>query len=305
VLHRVGAEQRSYVFAIDAEPVLRIRSGDEVVFETVDARGGRAMNDYDSYVVPPPPPYDRLNPVTGPVAVEGAETWDTLAVEVEAIKLGSKGYTAIRTDQGVLKDLVTQSDVLITKIADNRIVFSDSLFLAVRPMIGTIGVAPTEGRVPSVYPGPHGGNMDCNDIRSSSKVYLPVNADGALFALGDVHASMGDGETSGAGLDIGADVTVKLGLLKGVRIESPIVETESHVDLVHNSPKLEDAIRGVVLKAVSLLESTRNLSRMEAIALVSVAGDLGVCQAAMSRIDAVVRMRLPKDVANLGKLGIR
>ena len=304
MLNRVSAEQRSYVFAVDSEPVLRIRSGDEVVFETVDARGGRAMNEYDSYVVPPPPPYDRLNPVTGPVAVQGAERGDTLSVEIEDIKLGSKGYTAIRTDQGVLKDMVTRSDVLVVKIADNRIVFSDSVSLAVRPMIGTIGVAPTEGRVPSVHPGPHGGNMDCNDIRRGSKVYLPVNTEGALFALGDVHACMGDGETSGAGLDIGADVRVKLGLLKDVKIESPIVETESYVDLVHNSPKLEDAIRGAVLKAVSLLESTRTLSRIEAIALVSVAGDLGVCQAAMSRLDAVVRVRLPKELANLGRLGI-
>ncbi len=304
MLLRVNADQRSYVFAANAEPVLRVRSGDEVIFETVDARGGRAMEEHDSYIVPPPPPYDRLNPVTGPVAILGSENGDTLAVEVQDIKLGSKGYTAIRSDQGVLKDLVTRNDVLVMKITDNRIAFGNSVSLAVRPMVGTIGVAPAGGRVPSVHPGAHGGNMDCNDIRTGSKVYLPVNADGALLALGDVHASMGDGETSGGGLDIGADVRVKLAVLKGVRIESPIVETESHIDLVHNSPKIEDAIRGAVLKAVSLLERTGNLTRMEAIALVSVAGDLGICQAAMSPIDTVVRVRLPKEVANLGKLGI-
>ena len=261
------------------------------------------MGEKDSYVVPPPPPYDRLNPVTGPIAIEGAKEGDVLAIRILGIRLGSKGYTAIRTDQGILKDMVDSSSIILTSVRDGRIAFGD-LSIPVRPMVGTIGVAPSGDAVPAVHPGIHGGNMDCNDIRTGSTVYLPVYSDGGLFAIGDVHASVGDGETSGAGLDIGADVQVKVSLLKAVTLDGPAIETDSHVTLVYSAPKLEDAIRGVLLRSVSLLRKSVGISTQQAIGLISTCGDLGFCQAAMSPIDAVVRMRIPREIAKIDQIGL-
>ena len=303
MIHRVSADKRSYTFAAGLEPAAVVRNEDEIIFETVDARGGRAMGEGDNYVVPPPPPYERLNPVTGPVAIEGLNEGDVLAVRILSITLGSKGYTAIRTDQGVLKDLVGVSDVVVTSVKDGRIDFGESISLRVRPMVGTIGVAPLGGAIPAVHPGAHGGNIDCNDITVGSTVYLPVYSKGGSFALGDVHASMGDGETSGAGLDIGADVKVRVGVLRALSLDGPMVETDSHITLVYNSKRVEDAVRGVLLRAASLLRRTRGLSTERAIGLISVCGDLGFCQAAMSPIDTVVRVRIPKDVARVHEIG--
>src|SRR5437660_9285 len=106
MIHRIKAEERVYSFGGNTRPALKVRSRDSVVFETVDARGGRAMAASDGYQVPPSPPLDRLNPVTGPVFVHGAEPGDTLLVEVEEIRLGAKGFSSARQDMGVLQDLV-------------------------------------------------------------------------------------------------------------------------------------------------------------------------------------------------------
>ena len=183
----------------------------------------------------------------------------------------------------------------MVRVRNNRINF-DSFSLPARPMIGTIGVAPSSGSIASIYPGPHGGNMDCKDIAPGAKLYLPVQVDGALLALGDIHASMGDGETSGGGIDIGADVRLKVDLLHGIPIESPIVETDSLIDIIHNFKTLEGAIRGAVLKSVRFLESRMGLSAEKAMALVGAAGDVRICQAAGIPLDVVVRVQLPKSL---------
>jgi amidase len=294
MLYRVTAEKTVYSFDKRLEPVLQIESGDEVIFETKDARGGRAMFEYEQYVVPSPPPLEKGNPVTGPVAIQGAEKGDTLLIEVEDIKLGSKGYLSVRQDMGVLKDLVKQPGARVIRIKDSRILFNETISFPTRPMIGTIGLAPLLEDIPSIYPGPHGGNMDCNDITIGAKVFLPVHVKGALFFLGDVHASMGDGEVSGGGLDIAADVKVKISVLKNIKVITPLVESKSNITIIYNAPKLEEAIRGVVKKSISLLEERIGLSLEDALRIVSSVGDLGICQSCESLIDVVVRMRLPK-----------
>lgn len=136
--------------------------------------------------------------------------------------------------------------------------------------------------------------MDCNDVTVGSRVYLPVFVPGGLLALGDVHASMGDGETSGGGLDISADVTTRITLLKGKGPKRPLVETSSHFVLTYNDKDLKPAIRGVVNEAVSLLKERLGLTSTEAIMLVSTAGDLRISQACDSPIDVTVRVALPK-----------
>lgn len=291
--YRISSEKVAYLFSPSLQPVLEIESGDEVVFETRDARGGRAMLDSDQYIVPQPPPLERGNPVTGPIAIKNADRGDSLLVEIEDIKLASRGYVAIRQDVGILRDMVNNPGPRIIQVSDENILFSEGIQLPTRPMIGTIGVAPPSGSITSMYSGSHGGNMDCNDVVVGSKVFLPIYVKGALFALGDVHASMGDGEVTGGGLDIGSDVTVKVTLLRGLNLEGPLVETESKIVIVHNDRSLEKAVRGVVEKSVSLIMERKDLPFDDAYRFTSVFGDVRVC-ACPSPTDVVVRMQIPK-----------
>ena len=293
MLYRVDSEKVVYSFSPSLQPVLEIESGDEIIFETRDARGGRAMLNSDHYFIPQSPPLGTGNPVTGPIAIKNANRGDSLHVEIEDIKLGSRGYVPTRQDIGVLRDMVKEPGPRIIHVRDGIILFGEGIKLPSRPMVGTIGVAPSSGSITSMYSGSHGGNMDCNDIVVGSKVFLPVYAKGALFALGDVHASMGDGEVTGGGLDIGSDVKVRVSLEKNLKLEGPLVETESKIVVIYNDQSLEKAVRGVVEKSVSLIMERKGLSFDDAYRFTSVFGDLKVC-ACPSPTDVVVRMHIPK-----------
>jgi len=292
---RVSCKFVSYVFSREVEPATTVKPGETVVFETLDARGARSIPG-QPYVPPPPRPFERSNPVTGPVYVEGAKPGDVLAVEVKSIETGEWGYVSAKPTVGVLKDLVRESIARAVRVHGGIIHFRENVALPVRPMIGTIGVAPAEGAIHTIHPGRHGGNMDCNDVRAGSTVYLPVFVEGALFALGDVHASMGDGETSGGGLDISADVEVKISLLKGRRIHRPMIKVDGFFVYTYNAGGLKAAVRGVVEEAVKHLSSKLGLSIEDAIMLVSTAGDVMISQACNSPIDVTTRLRMPIDV---------
>ena len=96
-------------------------------------------------------------------------------------------------------------------------------------MIGVIGVAPAgAARVDCGSPGPHGGNMDTRLIGAGAVLYLPVAHEGALFAAGDLHAAMGDGEICGTGVEVSGAITLRLDVRSDLRIEEPVLETPDH-----------------------------------------------------------------------------
>ena len=75
-------------------------------------------------------------------------------------------------------------------------------------MIGVIGTAPKTESISCGTPGMHGGNMDSKIIGIGSTIYLPVEVPGALLAMGDLHAVMGNGEGSVCGAEVPGEVTV-------------------------------------------------------------------------------------------------
>jgi amidase len=290
----VHSDELIYVFSRTIAPVLTVNPGEDVLFETRDARGGRAMRLSDNYSPPPPQPVEKTNPVTGPVFIAGASPGDALMVEIQSIKLGSYGYVSARPGIGVLKDKVKTPWARAVRVSDGIVHFSEKVSFPTRPMIGTIGVAPGGQDVGTFHPGPHGGNMDCNDIVVGSILYLPIFVEGALFGLGDAHASMGDGETSGGGLDISTDVVVRLDLVKGWGLKRPLVVTPEHFVIVYNAGGLQEAVRGVVDETVDLFSQRLGLSLEETIALVSTRGDVKICQACDGPVDVIVRLQMPR-----------
>jgi amidase len=160
-------------------------------------------------------------------------------------------------------------------------------------MIGTIGVAPT-GSISTLSSGAHGGNLDTTDIRIGSMVYLPVLVEGALFSVGDVHAAMGDGEVCGTGIECAAQVTIKLDLLTGYSIPSPRIETQDELMSVASAEGLDHAIRLALQDMVEWLRNEKQLSAEDAYMLVSIAGDVRICQVVDPAV--TVRVALPKKI---------
>jgi len=183
-----------YSFSAQHTPVAELTPGEILVVETADCfsgqihEPGQCLDKIDM---------ERINPVTGPFYVSGAEPGDILEVEILEIKTAGQGVIVIAPHMGVLGNQVNTPVVKIVKLSETNAVFAEDLSIPLQPMVGVIGVAPQEGEVSCGSPGQHGGNLDTKEIRPGSKVYLPVFHPGALLALGDVHALMGDGEISG------------------------------------------------------------------------------------------------------------
>ncbi len=175
-------------------------------------------------------------PMTGPIAIAGAEPGDALAVFIEAIDFEDSGWTDVPIGQGPTAGLVTEAEVRVLPIRDQAIDFGFGLHLPLTPMIGAIGTAPRERAIDSGVPEAHGGNLDCTLIRPGSTLFLPVNVPGALLALGDLHAAMGDGEVGSAGLEVNGWVTLRVGLIKQTPLPLPLVDTGEVVATISPPP---------------------------------------------------------------------
>src|SRR5207249_2413527 len=125
-------------------------------------------------------------------------------------------------------------------IRDGHVEFSRDIRIPVRPMIGIVGTTPSE-RTRVFFVGDHGGNMDDRNATVGSRIYLPVYQPGALFAMGDVHATQGDGETL-MGVEIDADITIRVGLIKHYQIPGPRIETGDRWGIVAHAGSMDDAI---------------------------------------------------------------
>ena len=289
---RLTRDQIVYSFDKAHPPVAAIDPGAQVCFETWDARTGTITSDRDLLVQPHP---KGSNPATGPVLVRGAEPGDTLVVEIQEIALAPRGYTGIRPGQGVLGHLITEYRTKVLDIVEGMVVFTDRVRFPVRPMVGVIGTAPAGAAVGNQHPGPHGGNMDHNDVRVGARVSLPVFVPGALLALGDVHAVMGEGEISISGLEICAEVRVRVDLVKGDRLARPRIEFPDCWITTGDGPLATDAIRVACEEMAELLQGRLGLSVEEAYMLLSIRGDVRVSQCCEpSALAATARVVMPR-----------
>ena len=292
-MKRITREQLTNVFGPDEIPVAEVEPGEQVLFETLDALGGRVKTHADALSVQIP--HELGNPATGPVRVVGAQPGDVLVVEIIDIRLGKFGFGRVKGG-GVILDELNPPSANLTPIIDGVVHFNDHIQFPVRPMVGVIGTAPSKTAVHSFFPGKHGGNLDINEIKVGSKVYLPVMVPGALLSIGDVHASMGDGELNGGGLDIDAEVIVKVDLCQGLGWSRPIIETESAWCVCANAPTLPEAIRIATSEMTSLLSIRLQMSREEAFILIGAAGDARIGQAAGLDMDCTAYVRIPKGI---------
>ena len=197
---------------------------------------------------------------TGPIEVRGAKQGDMLSVEILDMKLNGLGFTALWPGIGMFPDWVRRKEfgiqTRVVEVKDGLVHWSDKVKLPVRPMIGVIGVAPVHGAVLTVDNGPHGGNLDVQEITPGNTVMLRVNRDGAHLFLGDCHAIQGDGEANGMGaIEIAADLTVRVALTPApARLGHPRIETATHLCTTGCARPLEDAMRTAFEEMVQWME---------------------------------------------------
>lgn len=296
---RLNEKNILYAFDKNVPPAAIIPPGSTVVFDTLDTSSGVIKNNADlkAYIKSRNP--DRVNPVTGPVEVEGAELGDTITVTIEDISLKSPGF--IRTfdlndSMGVLKNRFPDHQTSLVSVNKNNLLLDFGVKIPVKPMIGTIGVAPAGNPVRTLDPGTHGGNMDMNEVCKGATVYLPVLVPGGMVSLGDVHASMGDGEICGTGVEISSTVTTKIGLINGRKYPRPWIELPGKWVSYGHGETLEEAVEQAVSDMVNLLQDFLGITGPEAYMLISACGNVGVGQSCFGPICRTAKVIMEKSV---------
>jgi len=289
--HTIHGSHRHFGWDNAIPPAMHCAPGDTIAFECRDAGNGHYTAESTAADVATMNP-DEINPVTGPVFVDGAAPGDALKVTIHDFAPSGFGWTAIIPGFGLLADQFSEPRLhLWTYDATGRtpMLFGRHARVPLRPFAGTIGVAPAEpGRHSVIPPRAVGGNMDIRDLTAGTVLILPVAVPGALFSIGDTHAAQGDGEICGTAVESAMTTTVTLDLVKGAAPSTPRFTVPGpatrHVDAAGYEvttgigPDLMTAARDAVAGMVDLIVALTGMLPEEAYMLSSVAGDLRISE---------------------------
>lgn len=286
-------------------PVMTVAAGAALELDVLDASGGRIGPESTAADIETLDP-DFANPVTGPVAIEGAEPGDLLWVEILDLAPSGWGWTAIIPGFGLLADEFREPFLALSRYDAAAVELAPGVRMATRPFPGTIGVAPAApGRHGAIPPRRVGGNLDMRHLVAGSRVGFPVEVAGALFSVGDTHAAQGDGEVCGTAVETPMRVAVRFELEKGAGTGGPRAElpagaaaTAAHVPVsvtMGVGPDLYEAARDAVRRMIDLVTARHGVSPELAYCALSVAGDLHLTEV-VNTPSYVVSMYLPADI---------
>jgi amidase len=298
----------SFVIQFSARnpPVLRIKPGDTVRTFTLDNEGRDAALQYRGMPG---------NTLTGPFWIEGAMPGDTLVVKLNKVELnrdtasmyGSAisekallgGYAQTPTPGwGRIWLLDRQKGVARPEKPGDRLA---ALELPLKPMVGSIGVAPPLNQ--SLFAGDlgfHGGNLDYSRVTTGATIYLPVWQAGAYFALGDGHALQGDGELSGQGLETSLNVEFTVDLIKGDALGQPWMEDADYVMVSGIDNGLDMSLQRATTGLALWLKKNYALNDSEIATLLSASMEYDIAEVVDSRPHVVAKLA-KKTLAMLKK----
>ena len=219
--------------------------------------------------------------LTGPIHVEGAEPGDVLEVRILSVDYSIPyGYNGC---SGFVRDLCDperRARLIRIDTKNHRAEIAPGVTVPLRPFFGSMGVAPPpdSGRVSSVPPGRHAGNMDLKELVAGTRLFIPVWVEGALFEVGDGHAVQGDGEVNQTGLETSLEGRLEFRLHKGGNLDWPRAETDTHHILMGFAPDLEEATEIAIRETAEFLQARRSLSLGEAYSVISMAVDLRITE---------------------------
>lgn len=281
-----------YSFDKTHSPALSIHSGETVEVTSYDCFENQidANNNFEGIN------WSRINPATGPIEIKDAQAGDILKIEIKRIDVEQQGVMITGAGIGVMGDKLTGMTQKLVNITNNYVSFDEQLKFPLQKMIGVIGVAPAGEPIPTGTPGAHGGNLDTKLITEGNILYLPVWVDGALLALGDLHAAMGDGEISGAGVEVAGKTTLHIECIKRTQLtytpQQPMIETNDSLVFLASEKTLNDAVKQATSYAIEYISHLTPLSFEHATLLMSAIGDAQISQVVDPLITA--RFRVPK-----------
>jgi len=289
-------------------PVETVAPGESVYFECLDSSGGQLSKDSTTADLGTLS-FDKINPVTGPIWIDGAKPGDVLKVQIESFVPSGWGWTANIPGFGLLADQFEDPALNVWSYDPDSLapaLFSGIAKVPLKPFAGTIGLAPAEAGLHSVVPPRRmGGNMDIRDLAAGTTLYLPVEVEGALFSVGDTHAAQGDGEVCGTAIESPMDVSLSFDLIKDTPLKFPRFTTPgpvtSHLDqkgyevTTGIGPDLMSGARDALSAMVDLISARWKLSAVEAYMLCSVCGDLRISEI-VDMPNWVVSFYLPRVV---------
>src|SRR5437870_6956559 len=291
--HRIGRDEIIWAFGPDLEPVLEVEPGETVTFQTNDCFTGQITSEDDLVTEID---FGRVNSATGPVAVKGAEPGDSLVAEIVDVRPIDVGFACLIPGFGQLIDRVQAPVTRLFRVEDGWIQMNERVRFPARPMVGVVGVATDGETLGNGLAGRHGGNLDDHLHGKGARMYFPVRQAGGMFAVGDMHASMGDGEICFTGVEIAGEVDIRFDLLKGKQGTWPVTElADSWV--VHGTagPDFMEALDRAVEEGARFLVDQWGFSMEEAFIFLSVACDANICQACRPQeFSTVARVSIPK-----------
>lgn len=306
--HTLHAHQHHHGWSRDFAPKLTVAPGETVAFETVDASGGQ-LSPMATLETLRALDFGRVNPVTGPVFIDGAEPGDVLRVTIRHFAPSGWGWTANIPGFGLLADQFPDPALHLWKYDPASMApaaFGQLARVPLKPFCGTIGVAPAEAGPHSIVPPRRvGGNMDIRDLAAGCELYLPVEVAGALFSVGDTHAAQGDGEVCGTAIESPMTVALQFDLIKRTPLRFPRLvlpgPATRHLDgagyevTTGIGPDLLAAARDAVSGMIDLLGTQHAMAAVDAYMLCSVCADLRISEI-VDQPNWVVSLYLPRIV---------
>ncbi len=316
-MQRIPREQAYEYELVIQDPKLRVKQGEKFVCETEDALNGMIRSeDQTDYAGILGSKFDRfeLNPLAGPIYVEGANPGDMLVVTLHDIVVADQGVSAIVPGVGPLADSAQYPECHgpVTKIikhlpgpsgttSDGKGVFNDKITWDLNPHMGTIGTTPlrpvAEGADSVFGQGQHGGNMDVRDVKKGNKVMLPVFHEGAYLYIGDMHGSQGDSEFYGIADESRGEVTLSCEVVPNKTVPAPRIETPTSIIQLHSFRPLDDAIMQAFRWLIDWMVEDYGVSPVEAYQHMDLNPDLRIHVYQMiklKRINYTVGVEIPK-----------
>ena len=301
-IHR---KQHNFGWDNSFPPAIRIAPGDELEFECTDASAGQYTRATTAADVPLLD-FARVNPVVGPIFVEGAEPGDAIGVEVLDLQEGGWGWTAAIPGFGLLAEDFPEPAYHISEYNSTSVQFEPGITLPFRPFAGTVGLALAESGLHSIVPPREvGGNMDIRDLTIGTRLWLPVQVAGGLLSVGDTHAAQGDGEVCGTAIETSMNVRLRLSLVKDAGIKRPQFEIDGsptrHIDergyyaTTGVSPDLMEAAKDAIRDMIEHMGREYGLEPSLAYMLCSVAVDLRISEI-VDQPNWLVSAYLPKAI---------
>jgi acetamidase/formamidase len=271
-------------------PALVVASGDVVEVETLPS-GTRAEFQHAPYELLPEHAIALQRPgggpgphmVTGPIHVLDAEPGDTLIVKIRSVRVNQPwGWNGLWPGKGALPDDFGQEKLLFVPFDRERqtALLPWGQALPLRPFFGLIATTPSAalGRVSTVEPWTHGGNLDNRDLVPGAELQLPVLEPGAGLWIGDGHALQGDGEVTQTALETALVGELELELVKGHALAWPRAETPTRLIAMGFHPDLDQAAQAALRGITGWIGERTGLARQDAFALFGFVGELRVTQ---------------------------